>query len=113
MKKLTSSCDAKASAASCACAWRSFCAVFSSSYPFFHLFTLHSLLNRSGGTAKSLQADPDRQTFGSHAYSNNIAPLSTNSQWKNDFFYKNFRFYCLSGIFSALNDLFQSSLRTI
>jgi hypothetical protein len=52
--------------------------------PFFlqvtHFLTFKVVLNRSGGTAKTLQAFPDRQTFGSHAYSHNITPLFVNSQ---------------------------------
>ena len=36
-QKITSSCDAGASAASCACVSQSSCDVFSSNYPFFHL----------------------------------------------------------------------------
>ena len=36
-QKITSSCDAGASAASCACVSQSSCDVFSSNYPFYHL----------------------------------------------------------------------------
>ena len=55
--------------------------------PFFlqvtHFFTfLHYTVYKTGqaGLPKVCKADPDRQTFGSHAYSNNITPFLENSQ---------------------------------